>query len=153
MPQQGVVVFAKDKSRVSAFYRLALALDVHESDASHDLLRGHGCEVVVHAIPPQYAAGIAIASPPAPRDDTAFKPTFVVASLADVRRAAESTGGFLKPDAGAWQFRGHTVIDGWDPEGNIVQFKQVTDATQGQGADQAAQRASDAPPASGADAP
>jgi hypothetical protein len=93
------------------------------------------------------------ASPPAPRDDTAFKPTFVVASLADVRRAAESTGGFLKPDAGAWQFRGHTVVDGWDPEGNIVQFKQVTDATQGQGADQAAQRASDAPPASGADAP
>ena len=130
MPKQAVVVFAKDKKRVSAFYQRTLALDVHESDASHDLLRGHGCEVVVHAIPPQYAADIAIATPPAPRDDTPIKPTFVVASLADVRRAAESTGGFLKPDAGAWQIRGHTVIDGWDPEGNIVQFKQVTDATQ-----------------------
>lgn len=130
MPKQAVVVFAKDKKRVSAFYQRTLALDVHESDASHDLLRGHGCEVVVHAIPPQYAADIAIATPPAPRDDTPIKPTFVVASLADVRRAAESTGGFLKPDAGAWQIRGHTVIDGWDPEGNIVQFKQMTDATQ-----------------------
>ena len=70
MPQQAVVVFAKDKKRVSAFYQRTLALDVHESDASHDLLRGHGCEVVVHAIPPQYAADIAIATPPAPRDDT-----------------------------------------------------------------------------------
>jgi hypothetical protein len=25
----------------------------------------------------------------------------------------------------AWRFRGFVVLDGWDPEGNVVQFKQV----------------------------
>jgi predicted enzyme related to lactoylglutathione lyase len=125
MPQQGLVVFAKHKERVSAFYQQTLGLAPVESAASHDLLRGQGYEVVVHAIPAGIAAGITIAQPPAPREETPFKPTFTVASLAEVRRAAEATGGFLKPEAGAWRFRGHVVLDGWDPEGNIVQFKQA----------------------------
>lgn len=119
------MVFAKNKKRVSAFYRQALDLELLESDTSHDLLRGRGCEVVDHTIPRKYAASITITKPPTPRDDTPFKPTFVVASLAEVRRAVEATGGYLKPEAGAWRFRGHVVLDGWDPEGNIVQFKQA----------------------------
>ena len=125
MPQQGLVVFAKNKGRVSAFYQQALGLEVTESEPSHDLLCGHGYEVVVHAVAHKVAAGIQIATPPAPRDETPFKPTFVVASLAEVRRAAEATGGHLKPEAAAWHFRGHAMLDGWDPEGNIVQFKQA----------------------------
>ena len=125
MLQQGLVVFAKNKKRVSAFYQQTLGLTVEESDTSHDLLRGHGYEVVVHTIPRRYAAGISIQKPPLPREETPFKPTFVVSSLTEVRRAVESTGGYLKPEAGAWHFRGHTVLDGWAPEGNIVQFKQA----------------------------
>lgn len=125
MLQQGLVVFAKDKQRVSAFYQQALGLTVEQSDSSHVLLRGHGLEVVVHSIPRKLAASITITQPPQPRDETPLKPTFVVASLAEVRRAADATGGFLKPEAGAWHFRGHRVLDGWDPEGNIVQFKQA----------------------------
>jgi predicted enzyme related to lactoylglutathione lyase len=125
MLQQGLVVFAKNKQRVSAFYQQTLGLELQESASSHDLLRGPGCEVVVHAIARRYAAGIHIAEPPEPRDETPFKPTFVVPSLADVRRAVEATGGYLKPEAAAWHFRGHVVLDGWDPEGNIVQFKQA----------------------------
>lgn len=125
MLQQGLVVFAKNVKRVSAFYQGTLGLAVEESDSSHDLLRGHGYEVVVHAIPRKLAAGIAIDKPPQPRQETPFKPTFVVDSLAAVRVAAEATGGYLKPEAGAWRFRGHVVLDGWDPEGNIVQFKQA----------------------------
>jgi hypothetical protein len=39
--------------------------------------------------------------------------------------AAKATGGHLKPLKQAWRFRGFVVLDGWDPEGNIVQFKQV----------------------------
>lgn len=125
MLQQGLVVFAKNKKRVSAFYQQTLGLIVEESDTSHDLLRGQGYEVVVHTIPRRYAAGIAISKPPEPREETPFKPTFVVSSLAAVRAAAEATGGHLKPEALAWHFRGHMVLDGWDPEGNIVQFKQA----------------------------
>ena len=125
MLQQGLVIFAKNKKRVSAFYQQTLGLIVEESDTSHDLLRGQGYEVVIHTIPRKYAAGISISKPPEPRQETPFKPTFVVSSLAAVRTAAEVTGGHLKPEAGAWHFRGHTVLDGWDPEGNIVQFKQA----------------------------
>jgi predicted enzyme related to lactoylglutathione lyase len=125
MLQQGLVVFAKNKKRVSAFYQQTLGLSLEESDSSHDLLRGQGYEVVVHTIPRKYAAGISISKPPEPRQETPFKPTFVVTSLAAVRTAAEATGGHLKPEAGAWHSRGHMVLDGWDPEGNIVQFKQA----------------------------
>jgi len=124
MHQQGLVVFAKNKKRVSAFYQQALNLAVIESETSHDLLRGHGYEVVIHSISRKYAAQIKITKPPEPRDETPFKPTFVVSSLTEVRQVAEATGAFLKPIEMAWHFRGHTVLDGWDPEGNIVQFKE-----------------------------
>lgn len=125
MLQQGLVVFAKNKKRVSAFYQQTLGLVVEESKSSHDLLRGHGYELVIHTIPCEIAAGIVIADPPEPREETPLKPTFVVGSLAAVRRAVEATGGYLKPESGAWNFRGHLVLDGWDPEGNVVQFKQA----------------------------
>ena len=125
MLQQGLVVFAKNKKRVSAFYQQALGLVVEESDTAHDLLRGHGYELVIHTIPRKIAASIVMADPPAPREEAPLKPTFVVGSLAAVRRAVEATGGYLKPESGAWHIRGHVVLDGWDPEGNVVQFKQA----------------------------
>jgi hypothetical protein len=122
--KQTLVVFAKNKGRVSAFYQRTLGLAVAESEPSHDLLQGPGTEVVVHAIPRRYAADIRIGRPPVLREDTPFKPAFVVRSLAAVRAAALATGGGLKPAEGAWHFRGMTVLDGHDPEGNVVQFKQ-----------------------------
>jgi len=122
--QQGCVVYAKNKKRVSAFYQRTLALEVDESERTHDLLRGHGYEVVVHCIPKNFAATIEIAKPAVPRDTTPFKPTFMVPDLEAVRLAATKTGGYLKPIECAWRFRGCIVIDGWDPEGNIVQFKE-----------------------------
>jgi hypothetical protein len=88
------------------------------------MLRGDTYEIVVHAIPRKIAAGIDIAKPPVPRAMAVFKPTFVVRSLDKVRVAAEAKGGFLKPASGAWHFRGCTVLDGHDPEGNMIQFKQ-----------------------------
>ena len=59
-PAPGLVIFAKDKGRVSKFYQLALGLEVVESEKSHDLLRGKGIELVIHAIPDRIAAGIKI---------------------------------------------------------------------------------------------
>jgi predicted enzyme related to lactoylglutathione lyase len=123
-PQQGVVLFAKNKKRVSAFYQATLGLRVMESERSHDLLQGDSYEIVVHAIPRKIAAGITIVKPPMPRVSAVFKPTFVVRSLEDVRVAAEKTGGTLKPASSTWHFRGCSVLDGCDPEGNNVQFKQ-----------------------------
>ena len=123
-PQQGCAVFAKNKKRVSAFYQQALGLAVVESKPSYDHLRGNGCEIVVHSIPRKYAAAIKLAKPVEPREETPFKPTFVVGNLEAVRAAAAKTGGYLKPLERAWHFGGCIVLDGWDPEGNIVQFRQ-----------------------------
>lgn len=123
-PQQGMVVFAKNKKRVSAFYQKTLALRVVESEPSHDLLRGTTYEIVVHAIPRRFAAGIVIANPPVVREQAAIKPTFVVKSLEKVRIATAETGRILKPASAIWRFRGCLVLDGCDPEGNPIQFKQ-----------------------------
>jgi predicted enzyme related to lactoylglutathione lyase len=123
-PPQRLVIYAKDKPRVSAFYRETLGLKAQEEQPSHDLLVGDGIELVVHAIPPEVSADIVITRPPAVREDTPLKPSFVVADLAAVRAAAERTGGGLAPADRAWAWRGQTVLDGWDPEGNVLQFRQ-----------------------------
>jgi predicted enzyme related to lactoylglutathione lyase len=122
---QGLVIFAKSKDKVSAFYQQTLGLTAQESASTHDFLVGEGQEVVVHAISKRYADSIEIASPPEPREESALKPAFVVDDLAQVRLAVKRTGGFLKPLKQAWRFRGMIVLDGWDPEGNVVQFKQI----------------------------
>jgi hypothetical protein len=120
----GLVVFAKNVAQVAAYYRATLALNTVEDEASHVLLQGRGIELVIHAIPKGIAAQIHITQPPELREETPLKPTFTVASLEAVRVATEATGGWLKPLAKAWQIRGATVLDGGDPEGNVVQFKQ-----------------------------
>lgn len=123
--QAGLVVFAKSVKKLSAFYVRTLGLEVLESARSHQLLRGNGYEVVVHAIPAKIAREIQIAKPPLLREESAMKPSFVVPDLQAVRLAVEATGGWLKPADAAWTIRGHTVLDGCDPEGNVVQFKQA----------------------------
>jgi predicted enzyme related to lactoylglutathione lyase len=121
---QALVLFAVDQTRVADFYCQTLLLDTIATDKTHQLLRGNGIEIVVHAISPRYARHITIEQPPVPRDGTAFKPVFVTDDLERVKTAAKITGGHLKPLKQAWQIRGATVLDGWDPEGNIVQFRQ-----------------------------
>ena len=122
--QQSVVIFAKNKKRVSAFYRETLGLTASVEEPSHDVLCGSGVELVIHAIPRKYATDIVVSKPPKVREDTAIKPAFYVPDLEVVRAAAERTGGFLKPRDQAWDIRGCIVLDGHDPEGNVVQFKQ-----------------------------
>ena len=124
-PLQGLCIFAKNVKQVSLFYQQALGLKVQASDKTHDLLVGQDHVVVVHAISKVYAQSIEIQSPPIRRDDVALKPTFVVDDLEVVRAAAKANGGFLKPIKQAWRIRGFIVLDGCDPEGNVIQFKQV----------------------------
>jgi len=124
-PYQALCVFAKNVEKVSLFYQQALGLKVQVSDKTHDLLVGQNYEVVVHAVSKAYAQSIEIDSPPKRRDDVALKPAFVVDDLEMVRAAAKTNGGFLKPIKQAWRIRGFIVLDGWDPEGNVIQFKQV----------------------------
>jgi predicted enzyme related to lactoylglutathione lyase len=129
-PYQALCVFAKQVDKVSLFYQQALGLKVEVSDKTHDLLVGQNYEVVVHAISKAYAQSIEIELPPKRRDDVALKPTFVVDDLEVVLAAAKANGGFLKPIKQAWRIRGFIVLDGYDPEGNVIQFKQLDPESQ-----------------------
>ena len=55
-----LVIYAKDKARLSTFYAQTLGIPLMESAESHDVLRGAGIELIVHAIPAPYAADITI---------------------------------------------------------------------------------------------
>jgi len=118
------VVYAKDMDRVAAFYQRTLGLKELE-DGPGFVVLGHGAvEVSIVRIPDAIARSIHIATPPAPREETPVKCSFLVDDLERVREAAEATGGSLRPGADAWHWRGQLHLDGLDPEGNVVQFRQ-----------------------------
>ena len=124
MALHGCVIFAKDVDAMSAFYQSVLSMELTEAAKSHHVLSNNSIELVIHAIPKKIAASITIDTPPELRAASAVKPAFVVASLDAVREAMAKTNGGLKPTSAIWDIRGAKVLDGWDPEGNVIQFKQ-----------------------------
>ena len=120
----GAVVYAKDISAVSAFYRDTAALRVVHAESDHVVLQSPGFQLVVVAIPNHIAESIHITKPPQRRQDTAVKLVLHVASIAAVRVAAQSLGGELDGPQREWNFQGSRVCDGHDPEGNVVQFRE-----------------------------
>ena len=117
------VVYAKDIERVAEFYRRTLNIAALEETSGFILLAGDGTELSVVRIPDALAETIAIVSPPVVRENTPMKVSFWLPSLSAVRDAATSTGGGLRPPETAWTWRGMLHIDGFDPEGNVVQFR------------------------------
>jgi catechol 2,3-dioxygenase-like lactoylglutathione lyase family enzyme len=124
-PPIGLVIFAKDKARMLAFYQRTLGLQLIEEDASYALLHNTQLQLVLQIIPAHIAAQIEIASPPLAREDTPMKLSFSVPSLAAAREAATACGGSIKPSAAEWRWRGQLIVDGLDPEGNVLQFRQA----------------------------
>jgi predicted enzyme related to lactoylglutathione lyase len=121
----GAIVYAKDIQRVARFYAEVADLEVmHEVD-DHVVLESETHELVIVAIPAATAARIVITSPPARRENTAFKLSFAVASLAEARAAAKAAGGELNPPEKEWEFQGLRVCDGCDPEGNMIQLREA----------------------------
>jgi catechol 2,3-dioxygenase-like lactoylglutathione lyase family enzyme len=122
--QAGVVVYAKDLDRVTAFYSTVLGLPVVGRDDEHVVLEAAGFQLVVLRIPTDVASAIIIATPPVRRALAAIKPVFFVPSINRVRVAAELCGGVMNDSDREWAFQGFTVCDGLDPEGNVIQFRQ-----------------------------
>jgi predicted enzyme related to lactoylglutathione lyase len=120
----GAIVYAKDIRRLARFYADVANLEIVHEVADHVVLESETYELVVVAIPAATAARIVITSPPARRENTAFKLSFLVDSLADARAAALAAGGELDPPAREWDFQGLRVCDGCDPEGNMIQVRE-----------------------------
>jgi len=120
----GAVVYAKDISRVSAYYAGVTGLEVTHSEAGHVVLESPALQLVVVAIPAQIADSIELADPPIRRTGTPIKLVFPVASISAARKAAQALGGELNPPEREWQFQGVRVCDGHDPEGNVLQLRE-----------------------------
>jgi predicted enzyme related to lactoylglutathione lyase len=121
----GAIVYAKDIQRLARFYAEMADLEiVHEVD-DHVVLESETYELVIVAIPAATAARIVITTPPARRENTAFKLSFLVESLAQARETAQAAGGELNPAAKEWDFQGMRVCDGCDPEGNMIQVREA----------------------------
>ena len=87
-------------------------------------LKSPGSQIIIHAIPTQFADSIVIASPPVPREEQAIKPFFTVDSLAEAERAVEECGGRVWGPV--WPGPGTRVRNVCDPEGNILHLRERT---------------------------
>ena len=120
----GMVLYVKDVDRISVFYSTVLELQMADRDDEHVVLESQTLQLVVLRVPRDMASTITIAVPPVRRAMAAIKPVFVVSSIARVRVAAEACGGVMNAPDQEWSFRGFTVCDGLDPEGNVIQFRE-----------------------------
>jgi len=121
----GAVIFAKDLHRVATFYEKLLGLTAAHSDSDHIVLASAQFELVIHAIPKAIADSFEITVPPERRTETAIKLYFPVASIAKARARAAALGGELNLPQGEWAARGFRACDGHDPEGNVLQLREL----------------------------
>ena len=121
----GAVLFAKNLDRVATFYSVVLGLTEANRADDHIVLESPGFQLVVHRLTGGGSAADDITAPPARRATAAFKPVFFVPSIARLRGVAETHGGVLESADHEWSFKGATVCDGLDPEGNVIQFREL----------------------------
>ena len=125
----GAVIFATGLDQVATFYSNVLGLGEANRDDDHILLESPGFQLVVHRIPDHPATAIQTAQPPARRAKAAFKPVFFVHSLESVRTIVGAHGGTMEPRDKEWSFNGVAVCDAVDPEGNVIQFREMSGVT------------------------
>ena len=121
--KSGVLFYAKNLKAVSAFYETLLNAKVLLADEMHRVLQSADAQLIIHAIPPQYADDIVIAVPPVPREDQAIKPFFTVGSLDEAVAQVEALGGVVIGPL--WPGPGMRVRNVCDPEGNIVHLREM----------------------------
>lgn len=121
--KSGVLFYAKNLLAVSAFYEKLLNAKVLHTDEMHRVLQSPDAQLIIHAIPPQYAQDIVITVPPVPREDQAIKPFFTVGSLDEAVAQVETLGGVVVGPI--WPGPGMRVRNVCDPEGNIIHIREL----------------------------
>lgn len=120
--KSGVLIYAKDVELVSQFYEKLLRATVLLADSEHRVLQSEDAQLIIHAIPADYADEIEITAPPSLRKEQAFKPFFTVASLEIAEQIVEESGGLVCGPV--WPGPGMRVRNVCDPEGNILHLRQ-----------------------------
>lgn len=120
----GAVLFAKDLDRLAQFYEQLADLPLIVRQADLTVLESETFQLVLHGLPEVISANLVITSPPLRRDDVPVKLVFPTSSLARVRTLAPSLGGGLDAPQDEWQGPYFRACDGYDPEGNVIQWRE-----------------------------
>jgi predicted enzyme related to lactoylglutathione lyase len=123
-PKTGVVVFAKNVGKVAKFYEHLFTMSVAHAEPKKIVLESESILLVIHGIPEHIADTIVITDPPELREETPIKLFLPVPCIAEARVKAAALGGKVKPVSAEWAADNFRACDGFDPEGNIVQFRE-----------------------------
>jgi predicted enzyme related to lactoylglutathione lyase len=112
-----LILFTGDVCRLADFYRDVLGLAELETEPGWCVLDAGGVKLALHSIPPEVAG--AVSTPPAKREDSYWKPTFLIDDLdATLARLAAHGVAMSAPRT----FGTRTFSDGMDPDGNVFQL-------------------------------
>jgi len=120
----GAVIFAKDVSKLTRFYEQIFSMVIKIKDRDKVILESEYFSLVIHAIPIDVSKNIEISVPPKVRENTPVKLYLPVISIAEARVKANELGGKVNPKDSEWGAANFMACDGFDPEGNVVQFRQ-----------------------------
>jgi predicted enzyme related to lactoylglutathione lyase len=118
----GLFIYAKNLTNVAGFYEKLLGLARVRSTEELVILSSSDLQIIVHAMPSQVAREMDISSPPAIRDNAAYKFFYTVASISEAQAVADSLGGQVLSEQ--WRGPGFIVRNAVDPEGNIFQLRE-----------------------------
>jgi predicted enzyme related to lactoylglutathione lyase len=118
----GALLYAKDLERLSRFYQQVLGRRLLNASAERHILEAEGLQLILHALPPEWDAQVAVSDPPRMRSEAAIKLFFSVPSIA----AAEAA--MTAYEAGCWgptySGPGFVVRNATDAEGNVFQMRE-----------------------------
>lgn len=118
----GALIYAKDLERLSTFYRDLLGANTRVADAEHQVLESTDVQLIIHAIPPAFAAGITIETPPVPREEQAIKLFFTLdCPLAEAEQRITTAGG--RVFGAVYPGPGFRTRNACDCEGNIFHLR------------------------------
>jgi predicted enzyme related to lactoylglutathione lyase len=123
-PKAGAVVFAKEVCKVAKFYEQMLSMSVIQTASEKIIIESEELLLVIHGIPKSIADTFIITDPPELRVDMPIKLFFPVSSLSDARAKAPALGGKVNPASTEWETGTFRACDGFDPEGNVIQFRE-----------------------------
>ena len=120
MVLQGAMIFVKDLERMTAFYTEVLGMKVIAETRLETWVEfeSSGSRFSLHKIPADIASGIAIESPPVPRERSVAKLTFEVADVEGTLARIEAMGLSLLS-------RSWGSVDATDPEGNVFALQRA----------------------------
>jgi len=116
-----LVVFTRNIQGLAVFYGTVLGAKPLSEPSGDIRLINDRDEVLIHSIPKSIAKNIEISSPPAPRENSPFKPVFDVASLEIALKSVEAMGGVVT--SRAFSLDGLTRHDVLDTDGNVIQLR------------------------------